>query len=56
MWKVFYDDKDRPNRYLLAKEFIRRPDAEEIEVSCNQQVSEFLIRFVKDKIASNLVL
>ncbi|CAK7340698.1 unnamed protein product [Dovyalis caffra] len=32
MWKVFYDDKDRPNRYLLAQEFIRRPDAEEIEI------------------------
>ncbi|OAY42278.1 uncharacterized protein LOC110622174 [Manihot esculenta] len=32
MWKVFYDDKDRPNRYLLAKEFIRRPDAEELEI------------------------
>ncbi|WCJ43154.1 hypothetical protein M5689_023915 [Euphorbia peplus] len=32
IWKVFYDDKDRPNRYLLAKEFISRPDAEEIEI------------------------
>ncbi|RVW53485.1 hypothetical protein CK203_083753 [Vitis vinifera] len=32
-WKVFYDDKDRPNRYLLAKEQISRPDAEELEVS-----------------------
>ncbi|XP_050223514.1 uncharacterized protein LOC126673417 [Mercurialis annua] len=32
MWKVFYDDKNRPNRYLLAKEFIRRPDAEEVEI------------------------
>lgn len=32
-WKVFYDDKDRPNRYLLAKELIRHPDAEELEVS-----------------------
>ncbi|PQQ06522.1 uncharacterized protein Pyn_06540 [Prunus yedoensis var. nudiflora] len=31
-WKVFYDDKDRPNRYLLAKELIRRPDAEELEM------------------------
>lgn len=30
---MFYDDKDRPNRYLLAKELIRRPDAEELEVS-----------------------
>ncbi|XP_054790435.1 uncharacterized protein LOC129295872 isoform X2 [Prosopis cineraria] len=32
VWKVFYDDKDRPNRYLLAKEFISRPDAEELEM------------------------
>lgn len=32
MWKVFYDDKDRPNRYLLAQEFVRRPDSEEIEI------------------------
>uniref|UniRef100_A0A5B7C1M3 DUF1995 domain-containing protein n=1 Tax=Davidia involucrata TaxID=16924 RepID=A0A5B7C1M3_DAVIN len=31
LWKVFYDDKDRPNRYLLAKEQISRPDAEELE-------------------------
>ena len=30
---MFYDDKDRPNRYLLAKEQISRPDAEELEVS-----------------------
>ncbi|KAI4301794.1 hypothetical protein L6164_035038 [Bauhinia variegata] len=32
LWKVFYDDKDRPNRYLLAKEFISRPDAEDLEI------------------------
>ncbi|XP_059648533.1 uncharacterized protein LOC132294632 [Cornus florida] len=32
LWKVFYDDKDRPNRYLLAKEQISRPDAEELEI------------------------
>ncbi|KAK7391995.1 hypothetical protein VNO78_20421 [Psophocarpus tetragonolobus] len=32
LWKVFSDDKDRPNRYLLAKEFESRPDAEEIEL------------------------
>ncbi|KAJ6359772.1 hypothetical protein OIU77_003891 [Salix suchowensis] len=32
LWKVFYDDKDRPNRYLLGQEFVRRPDAEEIEI------------------------
>lgn len=33
LWKVFYDDKERPGRYLLAKELISRPDAEELEVS-----------------------
>ncbi|KAI4364605.1 hypothetical protein MLD38_020674 [Melastoma candidum] len=32
LWKVFYDDKDRPNRYLLAKEMVSRPDAEELEI------------------------
>ncbi|KAK7344234.1 hypothetical protein VNO77_13611 [Canavalia gladiata] len=32
LWKVFSDDKDRPNRYLLAKEFVSRPDAEDIEI------------------------
>ncbi|KAK9163958.1 hypothetical protein Syun_004860 [Stephania yunnanensis] len=32
LWKVFYDDKERPNRYLLAKEQISRPDAEELEI------------------------
>ncbi|XP_021742488.1 uncharacterized protein LOC110708619 [Chenopodium quinoa] len=31
LWKVFYDDKNRPGRYLLAKELISRPDAEELE-------------------------
>ncbi|ESW16724.1 hypothetical protein PHAVU_007G180000 [Phaseolus vulgaris] len=31
-WKVFSDDKDRPNRYLLAKEYESRPDAEDIEI------------------------
>ncbi|KAL2942068.1 Elongation factor G mitochondrial [Bienertia sinuspersici] len=31
LWKVFYDDKDRPGRYLLAKELISRPDTEELE-------------------------
>ncbi|XP_014513722.1 uncharacterized protein LOC106772077 [Vigna radiata var. radiata] len=31
-WKVFSDDKDRPNRYLLAKDFESRPDAEDIEI------------------------
>lgn len=31
-WKVFYDDKDRPNRYRLAKELISRPDAEDLEI------------------------
>ncbi|KAI3445293.1 hypothetical protein Pfo_001958 [Paulownia fortunei] len=32
LWKVFYDDKERPNRYLLAREMIRRPDIEELEI------------------------
>ncbi|KAK7277931.1 hypothetical protein RJT34_22951 [Clitoria ternatea] len=32
LWKVFNDDKDRPNRYLLAKEFINRPDSEDLEI------------------------
>lgn len=32
MWKVFYDDVNRPNRYLLAKEQPTRPDATEIEI------------------------
>ncbi|XP_030545541.1 uncharacterized protein LOC115751717 [Rhodamnia argentea] len=32
LWKVFYDDKDRPNRYLLAKEMVSRPDAEDLEI------------------------
>ncbi|KAL1561903.1 hypothetical protein AAHA92_04545 [Salvia divinorum] len=32
MWKVFYDDKDRPNRYLLAEELIRHPDIEDLEI------------------------
>ncbi|XP_050382989.1 uncharacterized protein LOC126799766 [Argentina anserina] len=31
-WKVFFDDKDRPNRYLLAKELLGRPDAEDLEM------------------------
>ncbi|XP_055816755.1 uncharacterized protein LOC129886201 [Solanum dulcamara] len=32
LWKVFYDDKDRPNRYLLAKEQISRPTTEDLEI------------------------
>ncbi|XP_039029226.1 uncharacterized protein LOC120163325 [Hibiscus syriacus] len=32
LWKVFYDDKDRLGRYLLAKELVSRPDAEELEI------------------------
>ncbi|KAL0904022.1 hypothetical protein M5K25_026092 [Dendrobium thyrsiflorum] len=31
LWKVFYDDVNRPNRYLLAKEQPSRPDATDIE-------------------------
>lgn len=37
MWKVFYDDINRPNRYLLAKELPMRPDATEIEVSLKKK-------------------
>lgn len=32
MWKVFSDDKDRPNRYLLAKEQPNRPDSTDLEI------------------------
>ncbi|XP_039124672.1 uncharacterized protein LOC120261066 [Dioscorea cayenensis subsp. rotundata] len=32
MWKVFYDDENRPNRYRLAKELPSRPDATELEL------------------------
>ncbi|OIV90856.1 hypothetical protein TanjilG_15589 [Lupinus angustifolius] len=32
LWKVFSDDKDRPNRYLLAKELVSRPDTEDLEI------------------------
>ncbi|XP_076927238.1 uncharacterized protein LOC143590731 [Bidens hawaiensis] len=32
LWKVFSDDKDRPNRYLLAKEMISKPDSEDLEI------------------------
>ncbi|OAY85467.1 hypothetical protein ACMD2_04101 [Ananas comosus] len=32
VWKVFYDDVNRPNRYLLAKEQPDRPDATDVEV------------------------
>ncbi|KAK8633647.1 hypothetical protein V6N13_014490 [Hibiscus sabdariffa] len=32
LWKVFYDDKDRLGRYLLAKELVSRPDAEELKI------------------------
>ncbi|KAE8725526.1 putative pentatricopeptide repeat-containing protein [Hibiscus syriacus] len=30
--RVFYDDKDRLGKYLLAKELVSRPDAEELEI------------------------
>ncbi|RWW42714.1 hypothetical protein BHE74_00051700 [Ensete ventricosum] len=33
MWKVFYDDANRPGRYLLAKEQPGRPDATDIELT-----------------------
>ncbi|CAH9145148.1 unnamed protein product [Cuscuta epithymum] len=32
LWKVFYDDKYRPNRYLLAQEQNTRPTADELEI------------------------
>ncbi|KAI3752451.1 hypothetical protein L2E82_24484 [Cichorium intybus] len=32
LWKVFFDDKERPNRYLLAKEMISRPVSEDLEI------------------------
>ncbi|GLT38282.1 hypothetical protein SLA2020_125400 [Shorea laevis] len=32
LWKVFYDDKDRRGRYLLAKELISKPDADDLEM------------------------
>ncbi|CAK8572439.1 unnamed protein product [Lathyrus sativus] len=32
LWKVFSDDKDRPNRYLLAKEYAGQPDIDDIEM------------------------
>ncbi|KAK1360933.1 Tyrosine-sulfated glycopeptide receptor [Heracleum sosnowskyi] len=31
-WKVFYDDKDRFGRYLLAKELVSRPNSEDLEI------------------------
>ncbi|WOH04579.1 hypothetical protein DCAR_0623989 [Daucus carota subsp. sativus] len=31
-WKVFYDDKDRFGRYLLAKELESRPNSEDLEI------------------------
>ena len=43
MWKVFYDDVNRPNRYLLAKEQPTRPDATEIEVTMENCFSPFLV-------------
>nr|XP_043621104.1 uncharacterized protein LOC122592851 isoform X2 [Erigeron canadensis] len=36
LWKVFFDDKDRPNRYILGKEMISRPDSEDIEMIFGQ--------------------
>ncbi|KAL2942100.1 Protein LOW PSII ACCUMULATION 3 chloroplastic [Bienertia sinuspersici] len=41
LWKVFYDDKDRPGRYLLAKELISRPDTEELEEKAEEGPSLF---------------
>ncbi|XP_066377557.1 uncharacterized protein [Miscanthus floridulus] len=42
-WKVFYDDPNRPNRYLLARELTSRPDATDIErifVGADEQSEE----------------
>lgn len=38
LWKVFFDDKDRPNRYILGQEMISRPDSEDLEVSKVQYI------------------
>lgn len=46
LWKVFSDDKDRPNRYLLAKEYANRPDAEDLEVSSLPDVTNKTIFYV----------
>uniref|UniRef100_A0A0D6R810 DUF1995 domain-containing protein n=1 Tax=Araucaria cunninghamii TaxID=56994 RepID=A0A0D6R810_ARACU len=32
LWQVFLDDKERPGRYLLAREQPRRPNADELEI------------------------
>ncbi|XP_072982262.1 uncharacterized protein [Typha latifolia] len=40
LWKVFYDDADRPNRYLLAKEQPSRPDATDIELILGKVAEE----------------
>ncbi|KAJ3683621.1 hypothetical protein LUZ60_013848 [Juncus effusus] len=32
MWKVFYDDVSRPNRYLLAKELQYSPNSTDVEI------------------------
>ncbi|KAK8913950.1 hypothetical protein KSP39_PZI024293 [Platanthera zijinensis] len=41
MWKVFYDDVNRPNRYLLAKEQPTRPNATDIEASIDAAYCRF---------------
>ena len=41
---MFSDDKERPNRYLLAKEFESRPDAEDIEVNSFNSRLPYLIQ------------
>lgn len=37
---MFYDDKDRLNRYLLAKELVSRPNADDLEVRYKETFSE----------------
>lgn len=32
MWQIFLDDKERPGRYILAKEQPKRPDADDIDL------------------------
>ena len=45
-WKVFYDDPNRPNRYLLARELTSRPDATDIEVRHRYWQIPYLLFFL----------
>lgn len=33
LWQVFLDDKERPGRYILAKEQPTRPNPDDLDVS-----------------------